>query len=836
MVLRAVVSSLVPAAIRDDEGAARRARLLVWFAVLLESQAIFWTILYKAIGVRTVPWFLLGGGVALLAMPWILRRRPRIAGHYVVLVTFTTLALIGWFSGGLSSPALFWAVLCPIMAALVVDARACIAWSIAVALLAGVYGALDFGGVAFPPVAPGAMRLIVLLGAVTLGLVVGALAYLFESATERMNATVRLANADLRAALEKEAAGRANLADVIVALEAEQKRAAEASRAQDEFVANMNHEIRTPLNAILGLAELVSRSDELPSSLRRDVETMRSSGRVLLALVNDVLDLSRIHAGPIELEQAPVDLPALVEEIADAFRIAASQKGLKVDASVGTAVPRWALLDPTRIRQVLMNLLGNAVKFTPSGSVELRVTLDDGWLVFTVNDTGIGIATDRLRSIFDRFHQADASTTRQYGGTGLGLYISHGLVKCMGGTLQVESAIGRGSTFRARVPLLGCEDPADEAPRSLRTSPSTEGTRLRVLLVEDNSVNRVIAERMLAMLGAEVTSAADGKAGVEQAKRTRFDLILMDCQLPVMDGFDACRAIRSGGASMETRVVAFTASALAADRDRARAAGMNAFLGKPFSLADLKRVLDHAQSSGEGRPPRVGALRRRCSRSWTRRRSRRWSSSSAPSSPTRARRSSRTRGSTKSRSATRSRRRRPWSAPRTRSARARCCSGFSGSVTPRAISSSRHEPAARPMGCASARPPSSTRRSPLSSAPPGRRTRRVLLEGPRAQSARAPRIVTPLNVGPKGEFTNGDAANTGPVAPLATRKRADAAHHCTAELGIAAVVAGIPTPARVTDVSSPTRTLPSASGAKLECNGTPTLRTSAPSASYWSTL
>jgi signal transduction histidine kinase/ActR/RegA family two-component response regulator len=432
---------------------------------------------------------------------------------------------------------------------------------------------------------------------------------------------------------------QARLAEAKKQAEVQAQRAEEASKAKSDFLAMMSHEIRTPMNGVLGFANLLLETP-LNAEQREFAETVQRSGDALLTIINDVLDYSKIEAGRMTVERIDFDLYSVCDEVRKILRSAIAERGLAVILSYDAALPRRIKGDPVRIRQVVLNLASNAVKFTERGAVRIEVSrLDADQVKISVVDSGIGISEEQLNRMFRRFTQADSSTTRRYGGTGLGLAISKTLVELMGGTIGVHSEPGTGSTFWFTLPLIAATQPQGDVPAAVSPPASAparaplavpvlvdavgeppaasraaavaaQSSPSRLLLVEDNFVNERVAVYMLAKLGYPVDVARHGREAIDMLSKAAYDLVLMDCQMPEMDGFEATRIIRDRASTVldhEIPVVAMTANAFPEDRARAIAAGMNDFLAKPVDRSVLGDMLEKWRKPSPGNAPRAAA-------------------------------------------------------------------------------------------------------------------------------------------------------------------------------------------------------------------------------------
>ena len=389
--------------------------------------------------------------------------------------------------------------------------------------------------------------------------------------------------------------------------------AIKASSVRSEFLANVSHEIRTPLNGVLGMAELLAGT-RLDQNQREMINVIRSSSECLLAIINDILDYSRIEAAEMTIEEVSFDLHAAIGNVRTLFEPRAAAKGLKLQVKMAPEVPRKVCGDPLRLGQILINLVGNGLKFTETGSVRLEVKLageqsDGVTLLCRVIDTGIGIDTSTAAKLFAPFTQADSSARRRYGGTGLGLAISHRLLSLLGGSIGVESRPGKGSTFWFLLPLKvaaeeetaqGVDDvvagAASRPPVAGPLLPSVPACGRRVLIVEDNPINQIVALRAVTGLGYEAELAPGGEEALAAFARDRFDAILMDCQMPGMDGYQVAAEMRRlealATAAKPTPIIAMTANVIEGDQQKCVQAGMNDYLSKPMRLAPLARTLE----------------------------------------------------------------------------------------------------------------------------------------------------------------------------------------------------------------------------------------------------
>jgi PAS domain S-box-containing protein len=386
------------------------------------------------------------------------------------------------------------------------------------------------------------------------------------------------------------------------------KEAAEqASQAKTEFLAVMSHETRTPLNGILGYADLLLNSQGLDQEQHRHAERIRTAGSALLMILNDILEFSQLEGGKTELQQQPFSPAVLLDSAVSIVKASADQKQLALEVDVASPLPELLVGDQDRLRQILLNLLNNAIKFTPQGRVVLAVqprAISDTRCIlrFAISDTGIGIANEKQGRLFQMFSQVDGSVRRRFGGTGLGLAISQHLAQLMGGEIRVNSELGRGATFSFEIPLEVASDTDRGSIAEQKHAPSRSA---RILLVEDNDINQEIARAMLEAEGHQVDVAADGSIAVMRIQASRYDLVLMDVQMPVMDGLTATRCIRALDPPIrDLPIIALTANILPQQIHAFREAGMSDYIGKPFRREELYTIVDRwSGAAREGAPP-----------------------------------------------------------------------------------------------------------------------------------------------------------------------------------------------------------------------------------------
>lgn len=513
--------------------------------------------------------------IASLRAPW----GPRVAGHAIVLsIVSAVVAQCCAHTGLWGGAAIIFGALPPI-AGLLTGVGGTIGWTAtclaAVVVLAGLG---ESGLIVGFPEHGGAIERAVILS-ITLGTAAGAtLVFLSAQQWNRQQLQTMLVRLE-RENEERRAAEQA-------AREARQA-AEDARDAERRFLATMSHELRTPLHGIIGTADLIDNS-RLPSEQAELVDALRASSQLLMRLINDLLDQSRLEAGQFDLESVPVDLRAVVTSTAAPMKALCHAKNVELMVCVDPSVPDWVVGDPTRLGQVLLNLLGNAVKFTREGEVQVLATVVDGRLRVEVKDTGIGMDADGLARLFERFQQADAATSRHFGGSGLGMSIVKGLVGLMDGTIDVHSEPDQGTNIVVWLPLVPAEPPTGfQGNRAVPRRP------LRVLVVDDSPLNRFIARKMLQARGDEPVLADSGTAALALVDSS-VDVVLMDCQMPGMSGLETTRQLRARQAQQGGRrlpIIAVSASSLSDDHQAALDAGMDAYLTKPYTAEDLDGVL-----------------------------------------------------------------------------------------------------------------------------------------------------------------------------------------------------------------------------------------------------
>jgi signal transduction histidine kinase/ActR/RegA family two-component response regulator len=543
---------------------------------------------YQSLGVPAAVDIFLVAALPLAVVPFLLRYRqsPMLCGNLLVALALGAFAALALVTGGPSAPVTPWLASLPMIAVFVTGARWGMLWTLlALLTVSGLYAAREMGFSFVEPFTASTLRVLQWVGLIRLVLCIAVLTLAFRAI---------------------ELTQRAALNAAMLAAQA-------ADRAKSEFLANMSHEIRTPLTAILGYTEMLREGNRNPIEMMRigcsdALETIQRNGEHLLQVINDILDLSKVEAGRLEVELGIVSPRQIVTDVVALFGARAAAKNLRLEARFDGESPDAIETDPTRLRQVLMNIVGNAVKFTERGPVRVDMKwkgprTGPGRVEFAIRDSGIGMTPQELSRLFLPFSQADGSTSRRYGGTGLGLAICRRLVQMMGGTIEVTSEPEKGSCFTVSLPIVRTQwrstDDAtmasddEAAPRDLMDSGSAQDSCLaghRILLAEDCADNQRLIRYLLQSVGAEVALAENGQSAVDLALRelwqgSAFDLILMDMQMPVLDGYEATSRLRAAG--YRQPIVALTAHARRSEHDKCRAAGCDEVCTKPIERAAL---------------------------------------------------------------------------------------------------------------------------------------------------------------------------------------------------------------------------------------------------------
>ena len=581
--LVAVWNWLIPAELRRDPETFQRANRVLAFCCAMMIWVPIFSGIYNAIDGPICAMIIALAGVLLVCVP-VLQRvtlSPTTAGNTMALLAFLVYTGLTWFTGGHNAPAATWYVTVPVIAALLASVAWGVFWAFVCAGAATAFFTAQQAGYHLPQTIP-AKEFTYLEYAALVWLIFCTL--LLTLAFKMIEQSAQQA---LKRAL---------------------KRAEAADRAKSEFLANMSHEIRTPMTAILGYAEVLldeaSRRDAGPEEANPiDVlRTIRRNGDHLLQIINDVLDLSKIEAGKLEIELIPCHPRQLVAEVMTLMRVRAEDKNLQFEHECIGEIPRAIKSDPTRLRQILINILGNAIKFTERGGVKLVVQFpaahDDPRLRFDVVDTGIGMTPEQMAKVFDSFSQADSSMTRRFGGTGLGLAISKRLAEMLGGAISVESKLGAGTRLTVCIAAETLEDALAQAAAAtaidlaqpLAAVPADAPLECRILVAEDGPDNQRLLRRLLEKAGAEVTLVENGQLAMDFAleardRGARFDVILMDMQMPILDGYQATRRLRSMG--YQDPIIALTAHAMSTDRQKCLDAGCDDFATKPIEKPRL---------------------------------------------------------------------------------------------------------------------------------------------------------------------------------------------------------------------------------------------------------
>jgi signal transduction histidine kinase/AmiR/NasT family two-component response regulator len=593
---RAIWGGLIPAELRGDPQTLRRAHRVVAFHLAMLFWVPVFAIIYLMLNAPLSTNIVFSAGVGLIGSLLLLRRSrsPELHGNIICLLGTLTYTSLAFFNGGPESPAVMWFVSLPIMSLLLCGPSAALFWTAtSMAIVGGFALGLEVGFVFPNESSPFAYRFLYLTG--TTGLI--ACVYILASVFKRVE----------NAALE--------------ALHAALIRAECADRAKSEFLANMSHEIRTPMTAILGFSELLAAQH--PDSQSDAVATIRRNGEYLLQIIDDILDLSKIEAGEMSVEKLRCSPVEIAGDVVTLMRARVEGKGLRLCVEFHGPLPATIQTDPTRLRQILFNIVGNATKFTERGWIHLLVRLlpisitEEPRIEFSVADTGIGMSSEQLSKLFRPFMQADSSTARRFGGTGLGLTICKRIASLLGGDVTVSSTPGVGTTFCVRlptgpldgVPMIEYPSDAgmvDEVKPVLSAAEPDPRLKCRILLAEDGIDNQRLISFVLKKAGADVTLVDNGVAALEAALAARdigepFDVILTDIQMPEMDGYALARRLRAE--RYFGPIIALTANAMGGDRERCLAAGCDDYATKPIHRPELLRVVARhtAKPSDESR-------------------------------------------------------------------------------------------------------------------------------------------------------------------------------------------------------------------------------------------